>query len=181
MFLDMKSSTTIAERLGHIKYSQLVQDCFRDINVVLPFRAEIYQYVGDEVVLTWEKQRGLVNANCIMAYFAFADKLKEKEEHYNSKYGLVPEFKAGINLGNITIAEVGEVKREIAYHGDTINTAARLQNECNRLALSYWFLKNLLKQLQVEPLIKAVLKGQVQLRGKHESINIYSIEKSNGI
>lgn len=32
MFLDLTSSTAIAEELGHSKYSQLLQDCFYDIN-----------------------------------------------------------------------------------------------------------------------------------------------------
>jgi len=31
------------------------------------------------------------------------------------------------------VAEVGEIKTEIAYHGDTINTAARIQEQCNVL------------------------------------------------
>jgi adenylate cyclase len=28
MFIDLKASTTIAEKLGHIRYSRLIQDCF---------------------------------------------------------------------------------------------------------------------------------------------------------
>ena len=30
MFLDLKSSTTIAEKLSHVRYSQLIQECFAD-------------------------------------------------------------------------------------------------------------------------------------------------------
>lgn len=55
MFLDLKDSTTIAEKLGHIIYSKLLQQCFFDLNKLIPnSRAEIYQYVGDEAVLTWK-------------------------------------------------------------------------------------------------------------------------------
>ncbi|MHC4457755.1 MAG: adenylate/guanylate cyclase domain-containing protein, partial [Planctomycetota bacterium] len=54
MFMDLKSSTTYAEKLGHIKYSQFIQDCFFDItDVITKYDAKIYQYVGDEVVLSW--------------------------------------------------------------------------------------------------------------------------------
>ena len=35
MFLDMTSSTPLAEKLGHIRYSQLIQDCFHELNQVL--------------------------------------------------------------------------------------------------------------------------------------------------
>jgi adenylate cyclase len=53
MFMDLKSSTTTAEELGHLKYSAFIRDCFSDINEVLyPFRAQVYQYVGDEIVVT---------------------------------------------------------------------------------------------------------------------------------
>lgn len=35
MFLDLQASTTLAEQLGHIKYSMLIQDCFNDLGVVV--------------------------------------------------------------------------------------------------------------------------------------------------
>ena len=41
MFLDLKGSTTIAEQLGHRRYSSLIQDCFRDLTgTLLATRAE---------------------------------------------------------------------------------------------------------------------------------------------
>jgi adenylate cyclase len=65
MFLDLKASTTYAEKLGHIRYSQLIQDCFYDLtDVVQRCHAHIYQYVGDEAVLTWPLQEGLPEGRC---------------------------------------------------------------------------------------------------------------------
>lgn len=72
MFLALKSSATIAETLGHHKYSQLIQDCFYDINDVVPkYDAEIYQYLVDEVVLSWPHKKGLANKNCVALFFNF--------------------------------------------------------------------------------------------------------------
>ena len=82
MFLDLQSSTTHAEKLGHIKYSMMIQDCFNDLGVVVENEAEIYQYVGDEVILTWKLQDGLRNQNCIKAYFNFKHELTKKQEYY---------------------------------------------------------------------------------------------------
>lgn len=57
MFLDLNNSTGIAERLGHVKYSCFLQKCFNDLNQVLQkYDAQIYQYVVDEVVLTWKNE-----------------------------------------------------------------------------------------------------------------------------
>ena len=53
MFLDLKSSTTLAERLGLENYYALLNDFFHEISEpVRTTGAEIYQYVGDEVVFT---------------------------------------------------------------------------------------------------------------------------------
>jgi adenylate cyclase len=43
MFLDLKGSTTHAERLGHVQFSELIQDCFIDLTVVIDHQALVYQ------------------------------------------------------------------------------------------------------------------------------------------
>ncbi len=177
MFIDLRNSTAIAERLGHIKYSQLIQDCFHDLSVIHNYKAEIYQYVGDEAVLIWPSEFGLYNVNCIQAFFAFRSALSNKASYYNNKYNLLPEFKAGLNIGSITMAEVGNLKKEIAYHGDTINTAARIQGECNRLNADLLVSSQLLSQLNLTAPFKSTLKGQVQLKGKISTTDIYAIEQ----
>lgn len=176
MFLDLKSSTTIAEEIGHIKYSRLIQDCFQDLDVVEKYFAEVYQYVGDEAVLTWETKNGLMNSNCLRAFFDFKERLSERSDYYMKQYGIVPEFKAGLNIGKITVAEVGEIKREIAYHGDTINTAARIQGQCNELEKSLLISEDLKDELNKDTKFSSVHVGDILLKGKARKVNIYSIE-----
>ena len=168
----------MAEGLGHLKYSQLIQDCFQDLAVVEQYKAEVYQYVGDEAVLTWRKEVGLENANCLNAYFAFCAQLDAKATHYSNKYGVVPQFKAGLNVGKVTVAEVGEVKREIAYHGDAINTAARIQAKCNEMGRALLISEHLHLQLNGQMNgFKDHLEGSVQLKGKMKAINVYSVQQ----
>ncbi|CAH1002455.1 hypothetical protein LEM8419_03334 [Neolewinella maritima] len=134
LFIDLRSSTTIAEQLGHVRFSRLIQDCFADVtDAVTRYRAEIYQYVGDEVILCWTSAAGLRDNNCVEAYFHFMRTLDNHAAHYEREYGLQPVFKAGAHLGETTVAEVGIIKRELAYHGDVLNTAARIQSKCNEL------------------------------------------------
>ncbi len=176
MFLDLKSSTTHAERLGHIQFSKLIQDCFSDLtNAVRKHDVEIYQYVGDEVILTWTIEDGIRNKNCIMVFFEFQRELKSKSTYYNENYGIVPEFKAGINTGPVTAAEVGDVKRDIAYLSDVLNTAARIQGECNKynepLLVSAYVKEQLLQDAELD----FVLHGAVELRGRMEKVEIYGV------
>src|SRR5205085_6118954 len=54
IFLDINESTTIAEDLGHEKYFRMLRDFFNDITIpVLANDGHIYQYVGDEVLVSW--------------------------------------------------------------------------------------------------------------------------------
>lgn len=53
LFIDLKSSTTIAEKLGNTKYSSFLIDYFHDMTgAILMSKAEIYQYIGDEIILS---------------------------------------------------------------------------------------------------------------------------------
>ena len=86
MFMDLKSSTATAEKLGHLKYSSFIRDCFMDINeVLLPFRAQVYQYVGDEIVVTWPESEGIKNQFCIKFYFACKKQFLDKSEILSEK------------------------------------------------------------------------------------------------
>ncbi len=181
MFLDLKSSTSYAEKLGHIKYSRLIQDCFFDLtNIAIRYNAQIYQYVGDEVVLTWEVKDGVKNNNCIDSFFAYDEVINSKNSYYKNKYGVVPEFKAGLNAGYVTVAEVGELKKEIAYHGDTLNTAARLRSYCShankRLIISAELL-SLLDDLDNVYDVESL--GVLNLKGKKNIVALFCIEKKN--
>jgi len=174
MFLDLKSSTTLAEALGHVKYSTLIQDCFDDLGVVAEYGAAVYQYVGDGVVLTWPMDEGLRNANCIAAYFRFRERLAERSEHYKGKFGTEPVFTAGINSGVVTVTEVGKFRKDIAYHGDAVNTAARIEGQCKELKRDLLVSGKLVARLEngryrFEP------HGSVPLRGKEEAIAIFSV------
>ena len=177
MFLDLKSSTSIAEELGHIQVSRLLQDCFTDLSIVRNYKAEIYQYVGDEVVLSWSMANGLENLNCIKAYFMFQNLLESRSDFYRKKYGLVPFFKAGLNVGDVTIAEVGQIKREIAFHGDTLNTASRIQGKCNDYKKSLLLSQALKELIEGKDELQINFVGEVMLRGKIQALKIYSIDE----
>jgi adenylate cyclase len=180
LFMDLKDSTTYAERLGHIKFSELIQDCFLDVNKVIPpFNAEIYQYVGDEVVLSWSSTEGLRKMNCIKFFFAFQDFLQNRKEQYEKKYGFVPQFKAGANIGNITVAEVGDFKREIAYHGDTINTAARIQSVCNTYSKSFIISEMLKDQIKWEESFTTEFIDSIKLKGKEKEVMLFGVTSKN--
>ncbi len=178
MFLDLQSSTNLAERLGHIQYSQLIQDCFNDLGIAMESGAEIYQYVGDEAVLTWPLQEGLQNQNCLRTFYGFKELLKKNSPYYRTKYECEPFFKAGLHAGVVTVTEVGKYKKEIAYHGDTINTAARIQGQCNFFNEELLLSESLKNQLNTKAFIFKPI-GSVPLKGKKEDVPICSVSSNS--
>jgi adenylate cyclase len=64
MFLDLNSSTAIAEQIGHLRFHSLLSDFFFDISMpILHNKGEVYKYVGDEIIVTWDIKNGTHNAS----------------------------------------------------------------------------------------------------------------------
>ncbi|MFC7444321.1 MULTISPECIES: adenylate/guanylate cyclase domain-containing protein [Mesoflavibacter] len=176
MFLDLKDSTKIAEQLGHYKYSKLIQSCFYDLNRIIGrFDAEIYQYVGDEAVLSWTYKKGVKHNNCVKLYYKFLEQLKRKEKWYLKHFGFIPQFKAGLHGGKLIVTEVGTIKKEIAYHGDVINTTARIQGECNKYEESLLISESLYKTMYNLHAYNINSIGEINLKGKESLVKIYAI------
>lgn len=178
MFLDMKSSTTIAESLGHLKYFKLLQEYYNLMSdAIINSSGEVYQYIGDEVVISWSMDKGLENANCVNCFFNIDDSIQSNQERLEDKYGFRIDFKAGIHCGEVTIGEVGALKKEIVYTGDVLNTTARIQSLCNELN-SRLLITNKLKNLLKVSSIKFESKGEIQLKGKIHSEQLFSAVES---
>ncbi|MFA8343036.1 MAG: adenylate/guanylate cyclase domain-containing protein [Rhodothermaceae bacterium] len=135
MFMDLISSTSYAEKLGYSKYSNFIQDIYKELDeFVLETNGDIYQYVGDEVVIVWSLKSGLKDLNALKFYYLFENRLNELREYFEKNYNVFPSFKAGYHYGEVAIAEVGGIlRRDIAFHGDAVNTTARICSKCTRL------------------------------------------------
>lgn len=178
MFLDIKSSTTIAEKIKHKKYFDLLNNFFNDVtDPIIYNKGEIYQYVGDEITVSWKLENGAANLNCINCFFEIERLIEKLSSNYMNKYNLVPEFKAGIHVGEVITGEVGVVKKEIVFSGDVLNTTSRIQAECNNLNSRLLISKNLLNYFTTDNNYKFTDLGSVKLRGKDESIGLYSVSQ----
>lgn len=180
MFVDMKSSTTIAERLGHIRFFNLLNDFFKDItDSIIYTDGEIYQYVGDEIVISWTMKRGIHNANCLRCFYSMQEAIKQRSARYREKYGLVPEFKAGLHSGRVTIGEIGVIKKDIVFSGDVLNTAHRIQAICNRYGVRILISKLLLDKLNLPPSdFNPMRVGIIELKGKQQKLELYTFSES---
>jgi adenylate cyclase len=182
MFLDLASSTSIAEKTGHLKFLSLVNDFFYDITEPVRLtKGEIYKYVGDEVIVTWKTKDAVDKANCIRCFFLIDEFVAKKAPYYIEKYGIVPGFKAGMHGGLSVTGELGYTKREIAFMGDVVNTTARIEEACKTYGKRLIVSEFLISRINLPAGISAVEVGNVKLRGKENELRLFSIEHGTGL
>ena len=179
MFLDIRASTTIAEELGHVRYFELLNDFFKDIaEPISTNMGQIYQYVGDEVVVTWSLDDGLPNAKCLQCFYDIVDTIDSYKQKYTIKYGLKPSFKAGLHFGKVSTGTVGTLKKEIIYTGDVLNTASRIEGLCNKHEVDLLLSKDLVDKLNLNNNYIPRRIGGINLRGKSTEIILFTIDRN---
>lgn len=180
MFLDLNGSTQLAEKLGNIKFFKLLSSFYTDItDSILVSRGEIYQYVGDEIVVTWSLKDGLKDANCLHCFFRIEQAIHEQVAHYQQSYGVTPTFMAGLHLGKVIVGEIGIIKKDIVYSGDVLNTTARVLEVGKKNRQKLIITQPLYQRLQEhkEKFIYSAL-GQVRLRGKNTHLELWTVSRN---
>jgi len=177
LFIDLKSSTAIAERIGNIRYSSFLIDYFHDMTgAILMSKAEIYQYIGDEIILTWPFENGVKDARCINCFFDILTSIEMKKDSYLKKYGVHPEFKAALHAGRVSVTWIGTIKKEIVYHGDVVNTTARIQDECNKHDQKFLMSEHMLENIELPGYLRSEFVGELQLKGKEKKVKIFGLK-----
>jgi adenylate cyclase len=174
MFLDLKNSTSIGEKLESKQYFKFIREFIYQVSdALIQYGGNIYQYVGDEIVVSWPYSNKNVK-NCMRALLRAHKNLQKSSDRFRSYYGIVPEYRVGIHIGNVTVGEIGIIKKDLAMSGDTMNTAARIRSACSELNEKYIASKNFiehadLKSWQVKSL------GRVELKGKEKEVELFSL------
>src|SRR4030095_7202649 len=175
MFIDLKDSTPIAEKLGTKDYFRFIRDFIYFISIaMIEFSGRIYQYVGDEVVVSWSYSPRNMR-RCMHALLEARRLLQRNSNRFRRMYDVVPEFRAGVHVGDVTVGEIGVIKKDIAMSGDTMNTTARIRTACSELNHKFIVSKTFaelidLKEWQVEDL------GVIDLKGKKDGVELVALK-----
>lgn len=177
MFLDIKDSTAIAERLGDEKTHALISDVFFIADrLVSEHRGEVLSYNGDELVASWHEEAGLKDSRCLTCYQDIMAALNAHADYYREAYGVVPEFWAGFHVGEVVVGECGDSKLSIVHIGDTPNTAARLEHHAKDMGRKCLASGALIERLQLPDTIRAEPLGSIALKGHSHDTDIFAIE-----
>jgi adenylate cyclase len=176
LIVDLKESSAAARRLGDLRYLRLLDAFFDDVaDVALDHGAEIHKYVGDEAILTWLEASALDGARCALCPLALAQRVREASAEYRRSFGFVPSFRAVLHSGLIVAGEIGGLKRELAFVGDTLNTAARLLDVSRESGEDVVLSSALAARLHLPNGLTAVPLGDVRVRGKDGPLSVVAL------
>ena len=177
MFLDLRDSTALGERLGDLRFSDMIREFFADITgPVIESRGRVSHFIGDAVVLYWTLPQGLAGNQFARCFYHFRAVLESRSEHYIAKYGVVPGFKAGAHFGTVVATEVGKIKSEIVFHGDVLNTTARIQDRCGAFDCDFLVSAALAERMERVPWATVTDLGESPMKGKAHPVRICRVE-----
>ena len=181
LFVDVVGSTAIAERLGPLEAHRFLSAVFAAVaEPVAACRGEIYQYIGDEVVITWTEQEGALEARPLRCFFLMETSLRDLEEHFRKQFAAAPKLRAALHLGEVIAGEVGVWRRAIVFHGDVMNTASRLENATREVGQRFIASADAMQAFGPLPELASRDLGALALRGRSEPIRAYGIERFEG-
>jgi adenylate cyclase len=138
LFVDIVGSTALAERVGAHAVHRFLNTVFGlASDVIDDHDGEVYQYVGDEIVVTWTVREGRRAARPLRCFLAIAAALAAAEARLEGEFGIATRVRGALHAGPVISGEVGKTKREIVFHGDVMNTTARLEQLTRDLDRSF--------------------------------------------
>lgn len=179
MFLDLAGSTGLGERFGEAGIQRLIARFFADIDD--PFAdagAEILNYAGDSVIFVWRERDKAKNGRAMQGLLDADTLIANLADSYTREFGLVPGFRAGLHLGDVSVGEIGGRRRQISLFGDTMNVAARLQEAAKAVPGGWVASATYLGRATLPKGLRARDLGALNLRGRSEPVTAYALERA---
>lgn len=128
LLADVVDSSVAAQELGDLRFHAWLNDVFFDLaEAVVPYGGRIYRYIGDQAIITWPLTQPDAGRRAVACAFAITDELTARANRYHRSYGITPEFHYVLHGGTVVAGEMGHLRREVVYLGETLNEASRLE------------------------------------------------------
>jgi len=176
LFVDIVGSTPLAERLGPGAVHRFLGEVFRlASDPIDDERGEVYQYVGDEIVVTWTVTDGRDGARPLACFFAIEQALARAAPEFAREFNALPRLRAALHAGPVVTGEVGGSRRAIVYHGDVMNTTSRIEQATRDLERQFLVSGDALERLADLECYAREDLGLLQLRGRAAAMQVYAV------
>jgi adenylate cyclase len=176
LFVDIAGSTPLAERIGPAAVHRFLSQVFWIASAPIEEHGgEVYQYVGDEIVITWTAAEAPPQARPLACFFAVEQALARAAPQFDHDFGAAPRLRAALHAGPVIAGEVGDGRRAIVYHGDVMNTASRLEAATRDVDRQFLVSGDALERLGGVEAYAIEDLGPQRLRGRVAELRVYAV------
>ncbi len=187
-FTDMNKYSTIIEKMSPEIAVQFLNEYFTSLHkVIKKYNGVILNYVGDSVMVIYGAPESQKDHEILALKTAIdmRDELKKLNERWNenkfSRYWKnvgINEVtcRTGLHCGNLIIGNMGsDDLLQYSAIGDVVNIASRLETINKEFSTEIAMSEEIYASLTDDFVDKVKLQGQLNLKGRSNSTNVYSI------
>lgn len=175
LFVDIRGFTSMSETLNPKEvvqilnqYLTLTTECIHEHGGMLD------KFIGDATMAIFNAPNNQEDYvyQAVLAGLAMKERGTQLGEKLLAEHGKTVSFGVGVHVGNAVVGNIGcENRMDYTAIGDTVNTASRIEGKAGRgeLLISEDVYKIL------EGRIVADYKEAMELKGKKEPVNVYSV------
>ena len=178
LFSDIRGFTSKSEKLPPEKLVALLNDYFTAMtDVVFQYEGTVDKYMGDAIMAFFgaplEQPDHALKAS--LTALEMAKKLSQNKKEWCKKYGIDDlQIGIGIHTGMMVVGNMGSAKRfNYTVIGDAVNLASRLEGLNKEYGTQ--ILISEAHYNKVKDHVTAKKLGEVQVKGKEESVAIYNL------
>lgn len=177
LFTDIRSFTTISEKMKPDEVVEMLNDIFTPLSeIIIKNNGMVDKYIGDAIMALFNAPLDIPNHTEMACKSAIKMQLTLQKINKQRKEQKLPEINMGIgiNTDKVFVGNMGsKIKFNYSAVGDGVNLASRLESETKKLGV-----KILISQNSYDKISKKFIceyKGEVFVKGKTESVKVYSL------
>lgn len=120
ILISFQFSNLVHKNFSSTRLHELYQRLIFDLSeAVISTGGEIYRYLSDGVIVSFEEEEITQALQCVQDYHL---NLEEKSPEYRSIFDFEPALHSTIHQGSLLVGEIGDHKREIVFMGEAIQS-----------------------------------------------------------
>ncbi len=176
MFTDLKSFTTISEKLTPAEVAAFLNTYFTQMTrIILKYGGTVDKFIGDAIMAFWgapmeDPEQAL---HAVQAATDMQEATSFMHYHLADEQPLPVHMRIGIHSGKAIVGNMGSVDRfDYSALGDTVNLASRLEGVCKQYNCGILVSESTAKQLAGRMPLMYV--DRVVVKGRSASIDIFT-------
>lgn len=174
-FSDIRSFTTISERLGARETVSMLNEYFTDmVDILFRYQGILDKYIGDAIMAVFGTpfSTGRDEDNALLASIEMMRKLGELNSRRAKKGNPSIEIGIGLNTAEILVGNIGSLKRmDYTVIGDGVNLASRLESATKYYGSGILLSQFTRNRLKGDYVLRPV--DRIRVKGKTQPVEIY--------